>query len=198
MKIGIDLDDVVIDHIPHLVKYYNKEFNDDLKADVVTTWQVVNHLPAFNGCEKTFYEMWDRFYATEDFVNLPPIPDALKSIGELNKRHKIYFITARNPSLSSSTYDWMIRHNLIQYPIYFYKNKGYLGKKLGLDIHIDDGTHNIESVVNEGITGLLYSQPWNQDSKFTKFKNWNDLIDEISIIELEKIRGNKYDRQFSY
>lgn len=191
MKISIDLDEVVVDHVTYLVDYYNRTHKDSVPLDAVSTWQIVNHLPKLNGCDTTLYKMWDDFMATEDFANIPEIPGALAGIKELSKKHSLYFVTARNPVLANKTYDWLIKNDVIQYPTYFYKDKGYLIDKLGVDVHIDDGVHNLDSVVkSSSAVPLLFTAPWNRDEqRYIRCDTWKDVLDEVAILEASRLEN---------
>ncbi len=190
LRIGIDIDDVVCDHIKHLVKYYNETHEDSVPLDAISTWEVVNHLPKMYGDVKKLDTVWNSFMDTEDFTNLPSIKDSVDIINTFGVDNKIFFITARNPVLCTKTYDWMHKNNLIDYPIYFTKNKGDLARRLKLDVHLDDGVHNLDSIVKQspGTVPLLYTAPWNTTNKsYVRCNDWKDVYSELSILQLNKI-----------
>lgn len=178
LKIGIDLDGVVVDIHPYILAWLKQELDVSLVKEEISTWQITDHpkiVAVPNGPEK----LADFFTQdTKIYQNAPSLPGAVETINHWQEAgHEINFITARpSDSLTQVTHDWLIAHDLEwavdedrihllptgEISDDFKKN---LITELELQVYIDDRSETM--LVLQDVASLLLkiipSQPWNKE-----------------------------------
>ena len=112
------------------------------------------------------------------YSHLYPIPGALWGLDQLYKAgHKILFCTAR-PIEYRVTEQWLANFKIQYFDLYQGKReeKAAFVRTLNPDVVIEDSADIAEDI---GLDVILYSQPWNQESKLPKMKDWVEIVDYI-------------------
>ena len=172
----VDVDGVVADtHVSWLVRY-NRDFNDDLTPSEITRWAM--HEFVKPECDKKIYD----YLSLPDFYDdCPPIAGAMWGIVALRAfGHRVVFVSA---GLHENKVIWLAKLGFLrEFP---YKNdpRPTTAKDIILandksliraDYMIDDREANFDGFVGEG---LLFTQPWNQDSNYKyRMNDWCDII----------------------
>jgi 5'(3')-deoxyribonucleotidase len=191
MRIAVDLDDVVIEFVKPFIEHYNHVYGETYKYEDIHYWNLYETLVQLETSEgmKAFI---NAFIYHPHYRKLPAVPGALKGIRQLiDDGHEIYFITSRSSKAIDETYKWLHANGLPIDKIFFNKDKGWLCKTLNIDIHIDDGIHNLENIGKESpYTALVvYDRPWNQyitpNHIHDRVKNWEQFLKLIK--EMEKM-----------
>ncbi len=159
MRLGIDLDGVVVDFNTGWMALYNAEFGTDLKPEMVQTWDAFVPLTRFD----TNAEFWE--WARNDggpglFRYLPIIPDALESLQRLSRNHEIVIITTKPRWADAETFAWISESGIPTREVHITRHKW----KVECDVYLDDGPHNLESLVIErpDRTICRFIRPWNE------------------------------------
>ena len=180
MKIGIDQDWVLAKLTKKWLIYYNTIFEDDLKAEDLKTWNLVDHV---KDEAKDF--VLNFFNIPEFYRDLEVTKDSQRVIEKWQSEgHEIFIVTDPFTKWSmKNKFEWLQEH----FPFLDKKNFIFTGNKgvIDLDVLIDDGVHNCE--VFKGIP-ILMETPYNKtENRFYKAKNWQDLehIFEYKLEELE-------------
>ena len=175
MKIGFDIDGVIVDTISNCAKGISK------------------HLGYEVSCEDVVYR-FEEMYEAHDFwsknsrvflCSIPPYDGVCEHINELIKSHEIYFISARGYEVLEDSKIWFEKHGLPTENIYFTSGETKTGicKELELDLFIEDSPKNAEEISLTGIPVLLMDTEYNRDyngEKIVRCKDWDDLIEKIS------------------
>lgn len=172
MKIAIDIDNVLNNHVEKTIEFYNKKYNKSLSMQDINHYSIYECLP---------YEDADNFiklFTDIDVLNsLTPTNRSqacLKSL--INQGHELYIATATPPQV----YD--IKVNFIKKYFDFFpvKNMICIQKKslLNVDILIDDSLEQLTSSVN--YYRVCYDQPWNQGHDYAydiyRAYSWDDVL----------------------
>ena len=196
MKLGFDLDEVIVALCDLLVDYINEEFNLQWTVDDFVTYDIL----------KNNYVTHDEEYNSEiakttlsvvkniDFqINAKPYEDAPKLIRNLKKEgHTVHFITARDKGVEDKTIQWLRKYKIPFDSVHHLGpggEKGPVGRALNLDFYIDDHELHLESMYKykkRWAKGLaLMTKAWKRDSidasKFVRINNFQELRRHLGI-----------------
>lgn len=163
--IGVDQDDVLAELIPKWLKYYNKEYNDNLTVNDIKSWNI--HQYAKPECGEKIYDILSihKFYRDLDVVE-----NSQRVLEKLSEDYDIFVITDAMATRMSfkAKFDWLGEH----FPFINKKNYVFTGNKsiFAGDYLIDDGVHNLEVFKGKG---LLFDRPHNRNcDKFERVNGW--------------------------
>lgn len=151
MKIGIDLDDVIVDFIGGLINYFNKKYHTNILREDIPNWNFFST------------ELYEEFKLSGGYRKLKLIPGAkefffwLKSIGEVS------IITIRSEEYKQDTHALLeetIKELYEPGEVYLTNAKPKLDLCRKLDIHllIDDSIIQTREVAEKlGIFAILYN-----------------------------------------
>ena len=192
MKIGIDIDNVLVDldkvlQFWHKNKYVGSQKEKDRnKYDLSIRWNCSREEMNKRVCE---------FYDSEDFKEMIPIKNAVRAIGILAKDHELHAITARPIHTEKETLRWLHEHfsldNFEKIHINgqcinknVLKTKGAICKELGISFMIEDALHYANDCAEKGIKVLLLDWPWNQtnklDANIIRVYSWKEILEHIN------------------
>jgi uncharacterized HAD superfamily protein len=195
MRLGFDLDEVIVDLTAEFQAYLKEKYDLDWPAEC---FEVYN----FEDCiftedselnDKIRKDMLKTAHDYKLIKRAKPCEGAAEAIRLLKKDgHKIFFITSRKRKNSKATIDWIRKHHI---PfdsldvIGSRADKGFYGRRLKLDMYVDDLEENLLSMYeykNRWHKGLLLmDKPWNQGpvdaSKITRVKNWQEILRIVGI-----------------
>ena len=180
MRIGIDLDDTVVDS--------SKSFDRVMKK---------YNVPFY----KSFKEKWTlkeagfilSNYQEEIIRNAEVKDNAINIINYLNSLgHEIIVITARDNSYAEKiediTIDFIINNNLNVAEIYFGEwEKAKLAKEIGIDLMIDDSHFVYNNMLEKGIECICFGD---------KIKTWKKVLKYV--MKKEEEYGKNYIRRKNY
>jgi 5'(3')-deoxyribonucleotidase len=168
--IAVDCDEVLLPLHEPLLMYHNKVYGTNF---VHPDTQGRYYLEHFTG------EPYDQvlvklktYVDTPAFIELQPIPGAIKAIKKLSKKYNLIVITARQDFMEEVTRRTLETHFGSSFDdIHFtaYKGGGKHATKLDLcqqhkvNYLIDDNAHTISEVAEAGINGILFGEyEWNR------------------------------------
>lgn len=150
--VGCDIDEVINMQIKEILKLYNAKYNDFLKYEDMTNYNIQRFLKS--QCKHLFEE-----FCTDEFIEGLQISlDDIDILTKLNSECQLYFCTARHPYVIAATDRWLEK-NLPWYhsgQLIRCKDK-YL---LKLDYLIDDYIGNL---VGGSYRKIMITRPWNID-----------------------------------
>lgn len=168
MRIGIDIDNTIVDTRKSVFKYkrkskfkHNKGYYLNWKKEEQEEFldQYVEDIQMHAEVKK---------YAKEAI-------DQLKDMG-----HEIIIITYRDNLLSNktkkNTMQYLKEHHIYYDEIIFGAfNKGEICKKKKIDLLVDDSLENIESAAQAGTSVIVYPMFYNKSTKYPRVKNWKEV-----------------------
>ena len=189
MKIGIDLDDVLVDSLPHYLQAFNARFSCEVSlADAA--WRIADRFPQIPRQEA------DDFFSEliEDgfFSSRSPIPYAKEAVKTLaDDGHALYIITGRTPRDERITMDWLTRVGVLSHfeavvhrtrdPVE--RHKADVASGLALGLFIEDELAVALAVAETVIPVLLFDRPWNQGllpGNVHRIESWHEALTQIA------------------
>lgn len=168
LTIGLDVDDVLLDHIPAWVSLYNAASGDCLSANHITEWDIRRFVtPSF----------YDRVYGLRTpalYAMVQPVDDAQRGVAALQRAgHRLVAITnePRGPNIAAKVAA-LSRHFPSITEIVVAKEKRNAVK---IDVLVDD---NVTAAPD-----VLFHRPHNRtiDARlwgtYRRVANWFDLTD---------------------
>lgn len=194
MNIGVDMDSVIAEIIRPIDAFHNRVYNTRFEYDNHNTYD----LQALWACSKE--EMYNRifeFYHSPEFLNTKPIEGSQKGIQELSKLHNLHLITARPHDIEQKTEQWLNTFFPQQFTSITHTNliskngkgiglkKSTIGKRLKIDIMIDDHIPYALDCAEHEIYTLLFRAPWNERTivshpHLKKVATWTEVCYTIS------------------
>lgn len=194
LRIGFDLDEVVVNTTGMLEKYLKETYDIDWPIDCFVRYNFVEC--QFHEDEETNKEIQaDLIRVVNDAeyqFQAAPADRAVRSLQLLKKAgHKLHFISNRPKQNQPLTFKWL-RQNKIPFDsvdVIGSEEKGFYGFRYKLDMFVDDLEKHLENMLKykkkwrKGL--LLMDRPWNQDSidknKFKRVKTWEEIIRHIGV-----------------
>jgi uncharacterized HAD superfamily protein len=164
--IGFDIDGVVADTGGAFIRIANEEYGiNSISLDDITSFEVIDCLDVDQGIiEEIFIRLLDDPLT----AGLQPMENAIPVLHRFADEAPLTFITARPHEKPIARW---LKHYL--QPATFEKirlvamgvhdNKTAYIKDLGLKYFVDDRLQTCKMLANEGITPLVYNQPWNKN-----------------------------------
>lgn len=191
MLIGIDLDNVLADLAPALIKFHNNFFDASLEVNQIFShnlWQVWGGTP-----EETIEKVYN-FYKSDYFKNILPVNGSVEGVTDLARNHNLVVITSRPHFLADETKSWVYKHFTDKFSGIHLTNQFSLGEsrkkseicsELGVDVLIEDSLEFAMDCATKTKV-LLFDSPWNQKELpdgIIRVHSWKDIVDSISKLE---------------
>lgn len=180
MRIGVDLDGVLAEHVSHLLEYLRKRtlISGDLTKSSITHWD-------YEILGRKFKDVFEEHLKLADFVeSMPTVEGAVESVNELYKKHYICIVTARPNYSYESTLKWLLSNGFKYHD--FVCNVGLGRIELNIDVLIDDSPTYTLGFVKKGKIAILFDQPWNRNLdpefdgyaniKLYRCKGWDEIV----------------------
>ena len=158
MRVLVDIDEVLNNLVPTLLKKYNNKYSDNIKLKDITDYHLHKFLKP--ECANIFKE----FVNDETIINLTVRPFAVEALTEINKNTQLYFVTAGHPSTAKARDKWLQKY----FPFYSGNQLVLCRDKeiIDADLIIDDCADNI--IKSRCRHKFLFDMPWNQNSNLHK------------------------------
>ena len=187
MKIGIDLDEVILDYLSEIIKFYNTKNNKSIKKEQFNSY---NFWEVWGGTREEAIQICDNFHNSEDFHNFKSIPGALDALNILNKGNEIFIITSRSLLWKEKTEKWIKDNINFSSPTIFSsdiyskqgKTKLNICKEFNIPILLEDNANYSLECANAGIKVILFDKPWNKRAEhpnIIRVNNWYDAMHSI-------------------
>lgn len=164
--IAVDVDDVVLDLMPKWLSWYNLDFDDNLRVDDITDWDITKFVK-----EEAKDKIYNYVRNKEVFESACPVVSAWAGIEYFKLlKHRVIFVTANNPQ--DVKYQWLFENGFVDRTEDFVVAKDK--SLIFADYMIDDSYDNVRSFCGE--RAWLMTKPWN--AKF----NWNYRVNNWSQI----------------
>lgn len=183
LRVGIDLDGVVVDSPQQVVHYVNERLGTSYCMNDFKTYSMEDALPDKDKwiIEAAFRDplMWKK-------VSL--IDGAYENIKKLfNSNFDIYFATSSLPQNLKKKIGHLTRNLSFLPENYVWRHTINIHNKqlLNLDVHVDDGLFNL--VGERSYYSICFDMPYNQTDEiipnFSRAKDWNEVYDRIKMVE---------------
>ena len=177
--IGFDIDGVVADTGGAFIRIAREEYGlHSISLQDITFYEVVNCLDVD---QKIIEDIFTRLHDEPLSSGIQPMEDALNVLHKLASLTPLTFVTARPEKEPIATW---LKH-FLKPAVYremklvamgVHDNKAPYIKNLGLKYFVDDRLQTCKKLAGEGITPLVYNQPWNMDDHdLQTVNNWQDI-----------------------
>lgn len=174
MRIGLDLDGVLVHSIPRWIAVLNREAGAGYGPD---------DLPETHSSPERSYHSNQN--EVEMLILPGPVaggPEAVQSL--LGGGHELVVITARHPRLRGLTQAWLDYHGVPVHRLHFLEGASKAPTALaeGLDFMVEDAPHNALALAQAGVPVLLFGTPYNravQHPLIRRCDGWNAVLERI-------------------
>lgn len=196
MRIGIDIDEVMVDFLSAFLDDYNIKHGTDYRRDTFHSFGM-HHVMQEDMA--TITERVKIFEQSDSFRNLVPVTGAVEGVNELAKNNDLIIVSSRSEAIHDYTRDWLNQHfpkkiAEVHFSSHPYVNRQSTNSKadlclmLRLDVLIEDALEYVLPCAQQGIKVLLFDTPWNRQpdlpANITRVHSWQDIVDVISGNEI--------------
>jgi len=142
VKIGLDLDGVIIDHVPNKISLA-ADYGFDLEPAQVSSNYMHRFVP-----RREYEELKERLYG-EVTLTAPPVKSSIESLARLPG--EVHVISARHANNRSVAWEWLERHGVLDLlpreRVVFVPDsraKRPVVDQIGIDVYMDDQVRVLE------------------------------------------------------
>ena len=188
----VDVDDVLRNLVPNMIRLYNKEFRTDMKYDDVGIYYVNQSFPKlaerYGDATKWFFQD----HGHELFAGSEAIDGAVEAVNRLRDYGTVHIVTKqRSLENKMDTLQWLDDHGVMYDSVSFVTHKS----TVCCDVFIDDFHENFIGCGSEGAVGILIEAPYNrkldmellrQSTNFSRILRYNSISEFVSDLEKGK------------
>lgn len=191
LKIGIDIDEVVVETIKPFLNFFNNERKTNFKFEDFKSYNWWEILPI---TKEEAFSLSDFFFESH-FEDIPFVEGAKEFIEKISESLEIVFITSRREKIKQKTRDFL-KDNFfgLGYSLFFSsewdkeseKDKGDICVGEGIGILVEDNGEHSLNYAERGIKVLLFDKPWNQKiehENIIRVYSWKEIYEEIIKIK---------------
>jgi uncharacterized protein len=189
LRIGVDVDDVLVESLPVYVELFRRRFGREVKIEEAA-WEIFRRFPDIPA-----EQMWG-FYAeleTTGFLATRPVyPEAVTGVRALAAAgHRLFVVTGRLAQHRDHTRRMLEGAGLLDVfeEVVHRDGESLAGYKprvlreMGLELHIEDELEVARAVAAIPIPVLLFDRPWNQGEiprEVTRVRDWDRVVQRVS------------------
>ena len=182
MRIAVDLDGVLADTIVPLCSILNKRHGAQLTPKSFVQWHAweVVHITK----DEFFRAMDEAWFNWEE---IPPIEDNLAfKVNQLKKFGEVDIVTGRSQETVPPALSWLRNHGIL-YDEFVRTETTKAKASLNYDIFVDDAAELMALLASSfDRSGILYSQPWNQNApsmpRVFRVQRWDEIPQKLEIV----------------
>lgn len=177
MRIGIDMDGVMISTIDLIARELSKHFGYR-----ITTDDTAHRLGEIEGASEYFRNRGEYL-----LCSIEPIEDAVEVVNNLSEEHEIYIISARYNHHYQVTLDWLKKYGVNVKEVIFTEGKEKSGvcREYGIDLFIEDSVCNALELAEAGIEVILFSTEYNRWVKregIVHLDSWKEIDQYVKLL----------------
>ncbi|MFH1958401.1 MAG: hypothetical protein ABIJ15_08000 [bacterium] len=181
MKLGVDLDGVIVDTDAVFRKYIKKITGVSSTRDMITSYFYEECLHISKEDVEKVYSIMQSDSAWKE---LPALEDAEETLNELAATFEIFIITARPVESKAQTEEFLKKHGIPVKEIYFISEKQRKldiinGLPFEVSAFIEDRLDFAEEIARAGINTYLMDYPWNRTNRkipnLHRVSNWKQI-----------------------
>lgn len=187
-KIGIDIDEVVVEFMEGYLKFHNKKYNTNYNLNDITNYHLW-----LSGLHKTKEESVKdvtEFSNSIYFDSISLVKNVKSHLEIILKKYNSYFVSSRSELLSEKTKNFFYsnfpsnRYKFIfSGEIYGGKSKAEICKEENIYKMIEDNADYALDCAKNGVITFLLDKPWNKSyekhENIVKVKNWKEIMEKL-------------------
>lgn len=177
-----DLDDTLLQLTPAFLQYVAKNNKKHVQfSNIKGSLHVLLRMT-----EKEELDLWKEFMYQPTYLQVKPEKNLKRTLLNFKKKFRIIILTNRNKHFMKAAKQWLNKYlpNCYDKLISAHKPngdltpKGKICKKLKAAYLIDDEPNNLYSARENGISIIVFDQPWNQrvSSKIPRISKIKELM----------------------
>lgn len=192
MRIGVDIDDVLVDALPHFLAAFNARFGKAVPLEEAD-WDIFRVFPEIPQSDRRGF--W-RTLDEDGFLFQRPVhPEAAAAIQRLRDLgHDLFLVTGRLPWHRAPTLEWLASHGLKEAfadlrvkeprrPVEEHKREA--AAALQIEAFIEDERRTAEALVALPLTVFLLDRPWNHGLALpglTRVRDWTEVLAHLTTL----------------
>ena len=190
MRIGLDIDNVLVDTIRPMISWHNIKYGTSYSREDITKfdyWKIFGL--SMEQAIRDFHEM-----IREENDLITPMPYAIENMEKLEMHDKLA-ISSRSTCIKEETEKCLEKHfgKGIR-EIYLANGFGFgegnvltkseIARKLEVELVVEDSMEEAREIAKSGIKVFLYDSPWNQGippHNVTRIYSWQDIVSRIEL-----------------
>ncbi len=186
LNICIDIDGTITEPY-YWMELANKYFNKNITSKDVIEYDMHK---ALNITREEFIKFYN-IYAEELHFKADLREKAKPILQTINKKHNIYYVTAREPKMQEVTKKWFDINKLPKGELYLLGShyKVEKARELECNVFIEDRYENALQLADSGFKVLLIDCEYNRYdlvSGITRVYNWEEILKEINNCDIQK------------
>ena len=190
MKIAIDIDEVIVEHLQHFLSFYNA-----LHGTRFTTcdfWSYAWHrVLGITEAEEDEIFIASIRAGVYDLEHVAAVAGAFAGVAELSARHELCLLSARCPALFDNARALAARLGVSQ--LLLCQGNGTVRSKRDLCLEndigllIEDNAELAADVAAAGIQLVLLDKPWNRAAPLRgRAADWSEVLQRIVVLERDR------------
>lgn len=181
MKVAIDVDGVIADQIPGVLKRIEEQYGIRMAREQIRTWDQ----PVPGTTTDIRIEIETALSTDPAYVlGMPVIEGSVESIAQLRQDgHTIVLATHRDPAMEKYTRQWLAERGFGYEELI---STRAIGKgNLEAEILVDDNPDNVINFATKQRSGVLFTQPWNESfqkpesHRLFRARDWSAVLEII-------------------
>ena len=192
MRIGVDIDDVLVDALPHFLAAFNARFAKAVPLEEAD-WGIFRAFPEIPATDRRAF--WKTLEEERFLFQRPVHPEAVAAINRLRDLgHDLFLVTGRLPWHRAPTLDWLTSQGLgeaftdllvreLQRPREEHKREA--ATALRLEAFVEDERGTAEALVTLPLTVFLLDRPWNRGPALPGLKrvrDWAEILGRLTTV----------------
>jgi len=191
-RIGIDIDEVLVDLISPFCIFHNNNHGSSLVKEDFKTYNLWKHL---GGTREESEKKIRDFFESDNFEELKPVLGSQEAIKLLSKKHDLIVVTSRPKHVKDKTLNWLEEH----FPEFFldfhftdhfspgeiHTPKSKICLEQNIEILIEDNLEYALDCASNGIYILLFDSPWNRceilPKEIKRIKSWQEILEVLKL-----------------
>lgn len=188
-KIGVDIDDVIVDFFEGFISFYNKLKGTNHSFEEIVLYEVWD---LFGISKKEATEIGEMFHLSQEIKQTNVFEGAKDVLNILSENNELVVISSRHPKLKELTLNYFkTTFPEINFKILFSgdfwrngKTKAELCLELGIKVFLEDNPKTSLECAEKGVKVLLFDKPWNRNLEthpnIIRVYNWKEVLNKIN------------------
>jgi len=162
MRIAVDVDNVVVEMTPHVLKEINRKYGTKFTPEDITEWHTKLQHPTDGRPIDYTKELFEQYDVPGFMEGVPLTPGAKEGIQELkDKGHKVFLLTGRDKKYAEPT---MVTAKQLHPDLkVIHAPEGKQNYVNYFDVLLDDSPNEIKNVGLAGGNTIIFDRPWNRN-----------------------------------
>lgn len=184
LRIAVDFDGVLFDHVPYVLRGFRDAHGIDLEEEGLRYWDFFQYRAVRErnltwNCVRTILHSIDTDPALHEMP--PRDAHAARVMARwMDAGHDVRVVTAREETARATTERFLEAHGIPHHALVM-----GAARKTGYDVLVDDAPHNVLMAAADGGLAVLMDQPYNRDVPThrnpVRARTWRDVETIVAV-----------------